>query len=105
MQGNWKIGSNDRDVAKVFIRSQVCIGAAHNPATAGPRVQIPPPQPIPAGCWKLIAFTSFEIAKEGCTLGWLTMFRAGLNNIIPVNHVGQRDAAPGQLSGKVRSYR
>ncbi|PYJ80641.1 MAG: hypothetical protein DME69_00045 [Verrucomicrobia bacterium] len=45
MQGNWKVGSNDRDVAKVFIRSQVCIGAAHSPATAGPRVQIPPPQP------------------------------------------------------------
>src|SRR2546429_309528 len=74
---------------------------AHNLKAAGSN----PPQPIPAGCWKLIAFTSFEIAKEGCTLGWLTMFRAGLNNIIPVNHVGQRDGAPGQLSGKVRSYR
>src|SRR6266542_2940094 len=46
MQGNWKIGSNDRDEAKVFIRSQACIEAAHNPAAAGPRVQIPPPQPI-----------------------------------------------------------
>src|SRR6266542_2283712 len=45
MQGNWKIGSNDRDEAKVFIRSQACIEAAHNPAAAGPRVQIPPPQP------------------------------------------------------------
>ena len=27
------------------MRSLVCIEAAHNPATAGPRVQIPPPQP------------------------------------------------------------
>src|SRR5437667_142999 len=105
MQGNWKIGSNDRDVAKVFIRSQVCIGAAHNPATALPRIQIPPPHPLPPCSSICRSFTSFEIAKEGCTLGWLTMLRAALNNIIPVNHVGQRDVAPGQLSGKVRSYR
>jgi hypothetical protein len=27
------------------MRSRVCIEAAHNPAAAGPRVQIPPPQP------------------------------------------------------------
>ena len=27
------------------MRSLVCIEAAHDPAAAGPRVQIPPPQP------------------------------------------------------------
>src|SRR5438874_395375 len=105
MQGNWKIGSNDRDEVRVSIPSLVCVEAAHNPAAA---VQPFPtrrsPDLLPDG-GNLSALTSFEIAKEGCTLGWLTMLRAGLNNIIPVNHVGQRDAAPGQLSGKVRSYR
>jgi putative endonuclease len=30
--------------AKVSIQSLVCVEAAHNPAAAGPRVQIPPPQ-------------------------------------------------------------
>jgi hypothetical protein len=28
------------------MQSLICIDAAHNPAVAGPRVQIPPPQPI-----------------------------------------------------------
>src|SRR6266566_4312561 len=105
MQGNLKIGSNDRDVARVSIPSQVCVEAAHNPAAAGPRVQIPPPQPIPAGCWQLIAFTSVKIPKEAFTSACPTMLRTGLNNITPVNHVGQRGVVPGQLSGKVRSYR
>src|SRR5439155_16964367 len=103
MQGNWKIGSNDRDVAKVSIPSLVCVEAAHNPAAAGPRVQIPPPQPNLTGRRQLIAFTSFKIPKEAFTSACPTMLRAGLNNIIPVNHVGQWDAAPGQLAGKVRS--
>jgi putative endonuclease len=45
MQGNWRIDGNDTDAARVSMRSLVCIEAAHNPAAAGPRVQIPPPQP------------------------------------------------------------
>src|SRR5260370_1093673 len=46
MKGNWKTGVNSWDEAKASIRSLACIEPAHNPAVAGPRVQIPPPQPI-----------------------------------------------------------
>src|SRR5437667_1341388 len=105
MQGNWKIGSNDSDVAKVSIPSLVCVEAAHNPAAAGPRVQIPPPQPNLTGRRQLIAFTSFKIPKEAFTSACPTMLRAGLNNITSGNHVGRRGVIPGQLSGNVRSYR
>ena len=46
---NWRIASNDRAAALDSIRLPACrVQQAHNPAAAGPRVQIPPPQPISA---------------------------------------------------------
>jgi hypothetical protein len=36
---------------------QVWLEAAHNPVAAGPRVQIPPPQPISLHVGDFIAFT------------------------------------------------
>jgi hypothetical protein len=44
--GNWRITSNDKAAELDFIRSLVSsVRRAPNPAAAGPRVQIPPPQP------------------------------------------------------------
>ena len=44
MRGDWRIRLSDKKEETDFTKSRACL--AHNPATAGPRVQIPPPQPI-----------------------------------------------------------
>src|SRR5688572_1084439 len=44
---NWKTVLNDKGAGVDSIRSRAFSARlAHNPAAAGPRVQIPPPQPI-----------------------------------------------------------
>src|SRR5207249_6943263 len=53
----------------------------------------------------LIAFTSFRTARGNFTSVCPRMSREESNNTTPANHVGQRDAALGQLSGKAASYR